>query len=144
MSNTFGEVGEPRVRAMEGGRLMTKQADRDAVNINTIVARARATNTPLPVGPRVGHYGDFSDPQSYHELLGRVLEMQSQFDSLPAAVRQVAKNDPRVFLEMLDTDQGLTDLMDAGLKAELVPRHVEVPPTDTPVPPPAPPAEPPG
>lgn len=127
---------EPRVHAMTGGRKLTKQADKDAVNINVIVARGRAA---VEAAKRQGEpmYGDFSDAGTYHEMLTRVLQMKEDFFALPAAVRQVAENDPHVFLELLDTDQGLEELLEAGLPGELVPKHVEPAriPSKEPVPP---------
>lgn len=104
-----------------GGRQMTKQADAAASDINAIVNRYVAHGIAPPSGARAARYGDFSDGRSFQEQLDRVMEIERQFMELPAAVRDLCRNDPAVFLDQVADPEQLELLEKAGLKTDRVP-----------------------
>lgn len=117
----MGMLGE-RVRHRAAGRLMTKQSDALASDVNAIVKRHIAHGVPLPVSGREPRYGDFSSAMSAHESLNRVFELQDQFMELPASVRDVCGNSPVRFLELSETPEGMDRLVKAGMPEERKPK----------------------
>lgn len=121
----------------------TKQSERDAANINTIIAQYRSTGTLNRVNEQTPLYGDFTQAQDLQSQLHRTMEAQARFDALPSALRNAADNDPVKFLEMTNDDDGLTLLIELGLvmvpdldQAEATPSQ---PPAPAPPEPPTPP-----
>lgn len=110
-----------RERHEGGGRLMTKQADAQASDINAIVNRYVVHGIAPPVGGRAARYGDFSDAPSAFEAMTRVAELEEQFGQLPASVRDRCDNDPVKFLALVDDPEQLELLREAGLVKEAEP-----------------------
>lgn len=99
----------------EGG---ADQSHRDLVDINSVIARFRATGMLDHVSRRQPLYADVSDAADLHTQLNRVRLAEARFAALPARVRSVANNDPVQFLEMLADEHGTQLLVDAGLQIE--------------------------
>lgn len=116
-----------RVQHGGGGKVITKQAEKAETDINAIVGRYVAHGIPPIQEGREPRYGDFSDAGDYHTQLSRLREAEEQFYALPAAVRELCRNDPGVFVEKaLDPDQ-VDDLVKAGLPED---RKPALPPVD--------------
>lgn len=104
-----------RFPAKSGGEKMTKQSFRDEVDINSLVARYRQTGIMPHTRTRTPLYGDFSMAQDLQATLDTVRTTNESFMALPAAVREAANNSPVQLLEMLATDEGISQLEAQGL-----------------------------
>lgn len=62
-----------------------------------------------------GHFGDFSNVQSYQESLNQIMLAQNMFDSLPAQVRKYFENDPILFVEFASNPENADTLIEMGL-----------------------------
>jgi len=97
------------------GRSRANQADRDLVNINSIISRYIAGQPNVIVSSQEPLYGDFTGPLDLHTQLNRVNAANERFQALPSKVRQAAQNDPVRFLEMFEDPEQLAVLTEAGL-----------------------------
>lgn len=95
----------------------TKQAFKDETDINRIVKR-HVEGYPPPLETRQPMYGDFSQHTSLLQATQAVEAAEEEFMTLPAAVRQAARNDPVEFLNMMASEDGAQKLVDAGLPVE--------------------------
>lgn len=118
MPNMRMPYDRERVVQPSGGISRTKQEYKDDVNVNLIVARFRATGNMTHLNRREPMYGDFSNPLDLQVQMEQVARAQQEFDTLPASVRQAAKNDPVTYLEMCLSEEGLDVLEAAGLPVE--------------------------
>lgn len=68
---------------------MTQQQFKDDCNINSIIDKYKITGA-LPVSQETGIYGDFTSEEfgDYQSALNLVKQAQTDFDSLPAKVRE--------------------------------------------------------
>lgn len=133
-----------RVTHPEGGRVMTKQSDAAASDVNAIIERWISHGVAPMVGGNAT-YGDFTGHGDYHSALNKVKEAERQFSELPAAVRAHVDNDPGKFLEMVFDPTRSGELEELGMVPERVPEEAptrvivvpEVPevPATPPVPP---------
>lgn len=119
-----------RVTHPVGGEVKTKQSFKDEVNINSIIKRWR-DGVPLPEEHRNPTYGDFSDSGSFHEALERIRESEVHWMRLPSEIRAACEQDMGLFLDKVQTEEGLKEMIDLGLDEYQTPPGVEVPP-DTP------------
>ncbi len=110
----------------KSSEIRTQQAMKDEVNINSIIKRWQ-DGIPIPRSHRNPQYGDFSGTSDFHTELNRVNEAREEFMRLPSAVRKEAENDVGLFLEMVQTEEGLKTMVELGLDGELAPPGVEAP-----------------
>lgn len=106
---------------------MTKQAPADQQRVSEILKRY-VNMGMVPSNGVQPTYGDFTGVGDFHECLERVRRAQADFMLMPAKVRQVAENDPGLFLEMFfgGRPEILAELEAAGMLA--VHRPVVTPP----------------
>lgn len=111
-----GEIVEtiwgPRVRTQvdfSKAKSVTVQSAKKEADINTLVARARASGQ-WPKATREAVYGDFSDVPDFREAQEHVLRTRDAFGKLPAAVRDACGNDPGVFIKRM-RDPEIVELM---------------------------------
>lgn len=123
----MGMFGELRLKHGAGGRVLVKQAELEATDINAIVRRYVAHGVAPPASGRTPRYGDFSSGYSFHQALDQVMEAERQFFGLPAAVRDRCQNDVGVFLEACSRKEELQELLELGLDPEWVPAKPEEP-----------------
>lgn len=97
-----------------GGRLMTKQAEEDEGNINSIMSRWIRDGIPPEVG-KEPRYGDFSRSVDFHTAMTKVREAALEFERLPLAVRKHCDNDPGRFLDLVMDPDGRLELESLGL-----------------------------
>lgn len=109
-----------RVAHPSGGKMMTKQADKDGCNINLIMKRYARTGV-LPVTDKDPIYGDFASGLDYHQAQNAIVSAQAEFDALPAAVRKHVDNDPGKFLDMVGDPDRVQELMDLGMLENFIP-----------------------
>lgn len=95
----------------------TKQSERDASDINTIVAKARKTGvlgSGLPA-QRQAQYGDFRNAGDFMEQQNRVVAFKEMFDALPAETRDMFKNNPANLLEFVNDPENREEAQELGL-----------------------------
>lgn len=97
---------------------MTQQSFAEEVDVNNIVARAVKTGMlgdPLAIGRREAVFGDFSDVDSFHTSLNRVIAAQNAFMELPADVRARFNNDPGQLIAFLSDEANRDEAVKLGL-----------------------------
>lgn len=94
----------------------TKQSFAEACNPNVIVEKYKRTGVVNHITPGDGVYGNFDQFESLQGALEKVEAMWKEFGSLSAHVRDEADNDPLIFAQMLESEDGLEDLVQAGLR----------------------------
>lgn len=97
------------------GESVAKQSFRDEVDINQIVARARAGQAVAHVARGTPMYMDVSEVGDYKGALDMIRNADAFFQALPAKVRAEFANDPALFLDEVDTVEGRAKLEAAGL-----------------------------
>lgn len=127
------------VRHPTGGRIMTKQSEAAACDINLIVRRWRVDGV-LPQALKKPIYGDFNVGLDYHAAMSRVVAAGQDFEALPAHVRKHVDNDPGKFLDLVNDEKRRDEMIELGLLPELIPERVLPAPVVDP--PPVPPADP--
>lgn len=106
-----------RVQIDCGGATKVEQSHRDHCNINSIMAKARATGV-LPVArERMANatYGDFSDNADYQTMMNRVCLAQQQFAALPSEVRKRFHNNPGELINFLQDPKNQKEAYELGL-----------------------------
>lgn len=104
-----------------GGPMLTKQADKDAADINIIVRTYGQTGqfaNTIPYEPR---YQDNTAVVDLIEARNMWNEAMDQFMTLPADVRALADNDPVKFLEMMTDENAVEALKAKGLPVKEAP-----------------------
>lgn len=94
---------------------LTKQADKEACDINNILKRYQKTGILPDLIKREPRYGDFSDIGQYQDALERVTLAQEQFNALDAHVRKRFDNDPAKFLAFATDSKNNAELIKMGL-----------------------------
>lgn len=103
----------------------TKQSFRDEVDINQIVARARAGQAVTHLAGKVPQYMDVSDVGDYKSALDMLRSADRFFEGLPSRIRLGFDNDPAKFLDAMETPEGRGVLEELGLVPKL-PKSVPV------------------
>lgn len=98
-----------------GGR--TRQSEKDACDVNLIVATHRRGGVSAHVMDRVAEYG-FVPATTFQECMNQVREAQEVFDSLPAATRSYFANDPGRFVHFVSDPKNVSTLLELGLVIE--------------------------
>lgn len=123
-----------------------EQGFKDAVNINSIVAKHAATGAVTHLPRAQPMYGDFTGAQSLQEAFSKVEDAEEMFFALPARVRELVDNDPVRYLEALADEELTLELAEAGLpmaEGWEPPEKPPAPPEPTAPEPPEPEADPP-
>lgn len=110
--------------------MLTKQSEKEAADINKIVAAYGKSGVWTNVNPLEPRYQDntyVTDLLAAHNL---IQEANEQFYSLPAEVRSLAENNPIKFAEML-TDEGAVAMLEQlGAPIKKTDPGGEKPPTE--------------
>lgn len=106
--------GTRRVQVAPDGDSMTEQSHGDAVNINTIMRKARRQGY-IPTFGRFPNYGDFSKTGTYQEALDQCIAAQERFMELPASVRKRFRNDPGELIHFLSDPGNVDEAVELGL-----------------------------
>lgn len=133
-------VVETRIHRTPVGTLSrTKQSDKDNCDINLIVKRHASTGHVSHLNPAAPQFGDFTGAGDLKTAMDQVAAAEDRFMELPPEVRRAADNDPFQLLAMLESEQGQTELEEAGLVLTDRPeapreteKQPEPPPTTTP------------
>jgi phage internal scaffolding protein len=103
----------------------TVQSEAETVNINSIVARARAGGSVPGLEGRQPRYIDVSEVGDYREALHRVRAAQEAFMELPAIVRARFENDPARLLVFLGDPANRPEAEKLGLVKPAGPAVIE-------------------
>lgn len=101
-----------------GGEMLTKQADKDAADINIIVRTYGTSNQFANVNPNSPMYQDNTTVPDLIEATNLVNAAREEFMNFPAEVRALANNDPIQFLQMLHQEDTRKALIERGLPIE--------------------------
>ncbi len=103
------------------GESLTKQAFKDQVDINKIVAKYQKTGMVNHLNQREPFYGDVSDIRTYQESLDVVNKAEELFMGMTADVRAKFHNDPAEMVEFLADEKNSDEAVKLGLKTKREP-----------------------
>lgn len=109
-----------RVKTMNNLPSRTQQSFANEVNINMIVAKAKARK-PVMQDTRQPLYGDFSNIKTFHEQRNAIIEAENAFMTLPAAVRKKFGNDVGKLLEFVADSKNKDEAIELGLIEKVKP-----------------------
>lgn len=98
-----------------GGDQLTKQADKEACDINVIVKSYGTSNQFANVNPITPRYQDNTGVVDLITARNEWNKAVEDFQTLPANVRALADNDPIKFLEMLTVKENVEAFKAMGL-----------------------------
>lgn len=104
--------GNVRPDPSKGGR--TRQSEKDACDVNLIVAHHRRGGVSAHVMKKVGEYG-YVPSTDFHENMLALRRAQELFEELPAVTRDFFQNDPGRFVNFVSTDANKAKLLELGL-----------------------------
>ena len=104
-----------RADPSEGGR--TRQSEKDACDVNLIVAHHRRGGVSAHVMQRVAEYG-YVPSSDFRENMEQLRVAQELFEALPAKTRDYFRNDPARFVEYCSDEKRRADLVELGLVLE--------------------------
>lgn len=117
---------------------LTRQSEKDACDVNRIVAKFQKTGL-LPTVNRDALFADVASMPDYRTALHTVELANNAFLEMPAKLRAEFDNDPAMFLDFVSDPMNLDQLKDLGLiEADSVAGEVPAdPPPESPPPAPA-------
>ena len=121
MANTFLPYdSKPRARPTYTPKTQgkTRQTEVQDADIRTIVSRWRQTGVRPQIDTREPFYGDFSNGDDFTSAHNRVIDAQTAFAGLPAAVRKFVNQDISTFVEAMQDVDALETMMDMGLSLD--------------------------
>lgn len=104
----------PKVRLRDFGKMITRQSEAAAVDVNRIVGQFVKTGV-LPQVQAQALFADVSEMTDYRDALHQVELADKMFMSLPAKVRAKFENDPATFLDFCSDPQNREELEGLGL-----------------------------
>lgn len=109
----------PRVRSRVVKRFLlpslTKQSERDACDINRIVAKYVKTGVFDHVSVAASVFADVSEIGDYQSIVDKVMRAQDAFNSLSSNVRNRFANDPARLLAFLSDERNRSEAVALGL-----------------------------
>lgn len=126
-------MSRPHSISFKGEQTLTKQAFKDACDINQIMLRYQKTGIVDHVAKHGGNYADL-DGSTFLEHMQIVANAKTMFEELPSKARKAFDQDPAKFLDYVQdlTPEKEQRLIDLGLANQRVPLQ----PESTPTPPP--------
>lgn len=95
---------------------LTKQSDRDSVDLNLLVKRARGgeiLENVRDINALV--MGDFSQVQDYDQALNAINAMNEEFAELPSHIRNKFENNPQKLVEFIGDNNNYDEAVELGL-----------------------------
>lgn len=96
----------------------TKQSDMEAVDLNVQLAKFRKTGVMGNLRSDEPLAGDFSDIENIIDVQNRLIDLQEQFDALPAKLRSQFDHDPMQLIEWLQDENNREEAVRYGLIVE--------------------------
>lgn len=94
---------------------LTIQSEKDACDVNWIVAKCKRTGMMSNMRTTPVKYGDFSSAVDYHDSILRAQEAEATFMSLPAVIRARFSNDPGQLIDFLANPNNGPEAVKLGL-----------------------------
>lgn len=127
------ENGSRRVAISLPTESRVEQAHTNAVDINSIVRKYRATGyLPDPVLHAV--YGDFSGDNDFHTIQSKLSRAREQFLQLPADIRTLFKNDPALLIDFVNDPNNQKASEEMGLLPRTEDTQAKLKPAEPPKP----------
>lgn len=94
----------------------TKTQQHEAMNmdINAIMSRYNKTKM-APISKCNPLYGDFTNVNSYHEALNKVINIQNEFMALPGHIKRRFSQNPEKLMQFLDDPENIHEAIELGL-----------------------------
>lgn len=102
---------------------LTQQNFKEGTDINKIVSNYMQTGK-MPVNQRAPIFGDFSS-LDFHQMQNRLLDVQAQFQSLPAKLRARFANSPYQLIRFVENPDNYQECLKLGLIIKPVPDDTE-------------------
>lgn len=113
-------------QSFAGVESLTVQSDKPMTSIRQLLKMGK-----LPLSredlKQESFYGDFADGSDFQTHMDRIVSAQQQFDSLPAEIRDRFDNDPAELLDFVSDENNRDEAIELGL----VPKPVDVPPSNS-------------
>lgn len=119
----YGRDGRKAVDFSKGGR--TRQSEKDACDVNLIVAQHRRGGVTAHLQQRVAAYG-FVPASDFRSCMEEVRKAQEVFDALPARTRDYFSNDPARFVDFAAKPENVAELVKLGLLKEFTPEEPRI------------------
>ena len=109
----------PRTYAYQTtGESMTQQQFKAECEVNNILAKYKRTGMLSHIQKHQGNFGDFSSIEDYQSSLGKLMQAQQSFESLPSELRAKFENDPAQLISFLSDEKNNAEAIKLGLKIE--------------------------
>ena len=109
----------PRTYAFQTtGESMTQQQFKAECDVNNILAKYKRTGMLSHIQKHQGNFGDFSSIEDYQTSLGKLMQAQQSFESLPSELRAKFENDPAQLISFLSDEKNNAEAVKLGLKIE--------------------------
>lgn len=109
----------PRTYAFQTtGESMTQQQFKSECDVNNILAKYKRTGMLSHIQKHQGNFGDFSSIEDYQTSLGKLMQAQQSFESLPSELRAKFDNDPAQLVSFLSDKKNDAEAVKLGLKIE--------------------------
>lgn len=102
---------------------LAKQADKESVDMNNIIAKFAKTGLIDHQNVHQGDYGEYA-VLDYQEALNLVIEAREMFETLPSQMRRQFDNDPGKFIDYVEDPNNRESLYDMGLARRPVQPYV--------------------
>lgn len=108
---------EPRKYATKPeGESLTQQQFKAECDVNNILARYKKTGMLTHINKHQGNFGDFSSIEDYQTSLGKLMQAQQSFESLPSELRSRFENNPANLISFLSDENNNEEAVKLGLK----------------------------
>ena len=109
----------PRTYAFQTtGESITQQQFKAECDVNNILAKYKRTGMLSHIQKHQGNFGDFSSIEDYQSSLGKLMQAQQSFESLPSELRAKFENDPAQLISFLSDEKNNAEAVKLGLKIE--------------------------
>ncbi len=110
---------EPRkYGTKQEGESLTQQQFKAECDVNNILAKYKRTGMLTHIHKHQGNFGDFSSIEDYQTSLGKLMQAQQNFESLPSELRAKFENDPAKLISFLSDEKNNAEAVKLGLKIE--------------------------
>ena len=106
--------GPPAELEIGGGESRVRQSDKDDCDMNKILDRY-ATTGLAPINQRTPVFADVSMLSDFKEALDKVKALEGRLKELPAPARELLREDPERFREIISDELTKDSLIELGV-----------------------------